>query len=266
MITTEADDKIALHYQPILDFTGRVVGLEALMRWHHRRRGTISPEAFIPVFEQSGLILPLSRWALSEACAEAARWTTKLNVAVNLSPIQFQYDDIPALVRQALGQTGLAPERLELEITEAAINADPLGALSTLLQLEHMGVHLVLDDFGIGDSKPTLLNDYPFSKVKIDTSFIAKLEISASARRILKMIIEHAHSLDRIVVAEGVETDAQVALLADARCDLMQGFLSGRPAAIESFAALTGASDMGSASAAVLADWQMSFEQSGGLH
>jgi EAL domain-containing protein (putative c-di-GMP-specific phosphodiesterase class I) len=210
------------------------------MRWHHQQRGAISPEAFIPVFEKSGLILPLSRWALKQACSDAASWTTALTVAVNLSPLQFTQQDLPELVASALASTGLPPERLELEMTEAALLADPAGARSTLMALAALGVKIALDDFGTGDSAPSYLRDFPFSKLKIDPSFVANIEHSASARWIIHTLVELGHSLGLTVAAEGIETASQHDYLIEQGCDLMQGFLLGRPASIETFAPLTG--------------------------
>lgn len=240
MISTPADDAVTLHYQPWLDSDGEVVGLEALMRWHHQQRGAISPEAFIPVFEKSGLILPLSRWALQQACSDAAAWTEPLTVAVNLSPLQFTDQNLPELVASVLASTGLPAERLELEMTEAALLADAEGAHVTLTALNALGVKIALDDFGTGASAPSYLRDYPFSKLKIDPSFVAEIERSASARWIVHTLIELGHSLDLVVAAEGVETPGQQAYLIEQGCDLVQGFLLGRPAPIEAFTALTG--------------------------
>lgn len=240
MIATPADDSIELHYQPLVDCTGTTVGLKALMRWHHQQRGGISPEAFIPIFENSGLILPLSSWALSRACGDAAYWTEPLIVAVNLSAVQFQQQDLPGLVDGVLASSGLAPGRLELEMTESALLADPAGTRATLRALSALGVRIALDQFGTGSSAPSYLVDYPLSKLKIDTSFVAGIETSASARWIVHTLIELGHSLGLAVAAEGVETPQQRAYLTAQSCDLMQGFLFGRPAAIDSFAALTG--------------------------
>lgn len=240
MISTPADDAVALHYQPWQDRDGNVVGLEALMRWHHQERGSISPEAFIPVFEQSGMILPLSRWALMQACSDAVSWTHPLAVAVNLSPLQFVEEDLPELVASVLAITGLPPSRLELEMTEAALLADSGRARATLTALGDLGVKIALDDFGSGASDPSYLRDFPFSKLKIDTGFVAGIDRSASARWIVRTLIELGHSLDLTVAAEGVETLSQHAYLLEEGCDVMQGFLLGRPASIETFAPLTG--------------------------
>lgn len=239
MISTSADDTIALHYQPIVQNGGRVVGLEALMRWHHRQRSAVSPEAFVPIFEKSDLILPLSRWALTRACADAAEWDRPLTVAVNLSPIQFLEDDVPDLVHAALSETGLAARRLELEVTEAALLADPAGTRTALVALDAEGVAITLDNFGTGSASASCLDGFPFSKIKIDTGFVAGIETSASARRIIHMIIELGHSLNLVVAAQGVETASQLNYLADHGCDLLQGFFLGRPSALADIAMLT---------------------------
>lgn len=242
MFSTPADDAITLHYQPLADCAGEVVGLEALMRWHHRERGKISPEAFVPIFEESGLILPLSRWALKQACLDAASWKTPLRVAVNLSAVQFMEEDLPTLVGSILVQTGLAPERLELEMTEVALISCPDRARAAVAAFRSRGIGVALDDFGTGRSSPAYITDFPFSEVKLDDSLIAGIDGagSASARSIIHMVLKLAHSLHIVVAAEGVETERQLAFLRDEGCDLIQGFLIGHPAPISSFSALTG--------------------------
>jgi EAL domain-containing protein (putative c-di-GMP-specific phosphodiesterase class I) len=261
-MSTPVGDTIKLHYQPVIERGGAVVGLEALMRWHHRQRGSISPEAFIPIFEDSGLIVPLSRWALTQACHDAATWNHSLVVAVNLSPRQFFEEDLAQLVSNVLAETGLPAERLELDLTGAALIHDPECALSILSTLSRAGVHLALDDFGIGRTSQTDLTRYPFSKVKIDTSIIAHLEESSSARRLVAMITELGHSLGLVVAAEGVETETQLQYLRAQGCDVMQGFLLGRPGPVEDFTAYTGRAVSGAA--AVLDGWQQNFEQTAG--
>jgi EAL domain-containing protein (putative c-di-GMP-specific phosphodiesterase class I) len=240
MLSTLADDSITLHYQPLVKSDGDVIGFESLMRWHHQQRGHISPEAFIPIFEDCGLIVSLSRWALRQACLDATSWRRPLQVSVNLSPAQFQQDDLPALVAEVLADTGLAPERLELEMTEAALLADPQGAASTLRKLSARGVRIAFDNAGGGVALPFFLKDYPFSRVKIARDVVSNIETSQSARSIVHMILLVGRSMNVPVAAKGVETGAQLAYLVDQGCDLIQGFLVGRPAALTSFAALTG--------------------------
>lgn len=240
MLSTSVDDSITLHYQPLVESDGDVVGFEALVRWHHQRRGSISPEAFIPVSENSGLILPLSRWAIKQACLAAASWRRPLQVSVNLSPLQLQQGDLPALVGSVLAETGLAPERLELEMTDVALIADPAGTLKTLLELAAQGVRIAFDDARGDAALPFYLRDYPFSRVKIACKLVASIETSASARSIIHMILLVGRSLNVPVAAKGVETGNQLTYLIDQGCDLLQGFLVGQPAPIASFAALTG--------------------------
>lgn len=240
MFSTTKDDSIALHYQPLTECHGEVVGFEALMRWHHQGRGQISPEAFIPIFEKCGVIIPLSRWALTQACFDAASWTRPLGVAVNVSPMQFRLDDLPALVRTVLVSTGLDPTRLELEMTEEALVADPDNALNALIGLRDLGIGIALDDFGTRRSSPAHLKDYPFTKIKIDRSFVLNIETSVAARSVVSMVIDLGHSLTLLVAAEGVESAAQLAYLRERGCDLVQGYFTGRPAPIETFASLTG--------------------------
>lgn len=241
MLSTLADDSIIVHYQPLARCGGGIVGLEALIRWHHQKRGPISPEAFIPVSERSGLIAPLSRWALGVACRQAASWSAPLFVAVNISATHFeQDDDLPAVVDAALEESGLAPERLELELTEAALEADPTRAALTMQRLRDRGVRLALDDFGVGPTSLGSVRDFPFTKVKIDGPVIRGIEQSASARSIIRMVIEVGHALGLTVAAEGVETQAQLAFLEAAACDFAQGYLFGRARAIETLAGITG--------------------------
>lgn len=240
MLTTLADDSIALHYQPVVKSNGTVIGFEALMRWHHQRRGLISPEAFIPIFENCGLILPLSHWALRQACLDAMSWRRPLQISVNLSPLQLEQEDLPAQVAEVLAETGLAPERLELEMTETALISNPEGTLAALLQLTALGVRIAFDDAGTGVSLPFYLTDYPFSRVKISRDLASNIETSPSARSIIHMILLVGRSLHVPVAAKGVETGAQLTYLVDQGCDLLQGFLVGRPAPLASFAKLTG--------------------------
>jgi EAL domain-containing protein (putative c-di-GMP-specific phosphodiesterase class I) len=241
MFPTLADDAITLHYQPLARCTGGVAGFEALIRWHHRQRGPVSPEAFIPVSERSGLIAPLSRWALAAACRQAASWNANLVVAVNVSAAQFAEErDLPGLVAGLLAESGLEAERLELELTEAAVVADRSRAISVMRGLRELGVGLALDDFGAHGPALGAIRDFPFSKIKIDGTVVAGIEHSASARSIIRMVIDLAHALGRDVAAEGVETMEQRAFLEAAGCDFAQGYCYGRPRPIETFGGLTG--------------------------
>jgi len=240
MISTPSDDSVALHYQPLVNDHGKVVGLESLMRWHHQHRGLASPEGFVPIFENCALIMPLSRWALRQACLDAVRWKRPLRVSVNASPMQFYRDDLPTLVGALLDETGLAPDRLELEVTEAALAADPGSAPAMLIRLERRGVRLALDDAGSGVTLPFLLQDHSFAAIKIARNLVAQIETSAAARSVIHFIMLAGHAMDVPVTAKGVETIGQLAYLREQGCDLIQGYLVGAPGPIESFALVTG--------------------------
>ncbi len=242
MFATIGHDAITLHYQPIAGPGGVIVGMEALMRWHHQQRGPISPEAFIPIFEQSGMIVPLSRWALGRACEQAASWERPLQVAVNLSAIQFDRENLFELVRTALGQSRLVPERLELEVTAPALAVAPERTIATMRDLRARRVEIALAGFTGDRASLALMKDFPFSKVKIARELVAQLETAASARSIVGMIVELAHARGLTVAAEGVETAAQKAILESEGCDWLQGYLIGRPAPIDELAGLTGGS------------------------
>jgi diguanylate cyclase len=240
MLPPAEDDSITLHYQPFADTGGNIVGFEALMRWHHLKRGPISPEAFIPVFEKCGFILPLSRWALKQACLDAVCWRRPLRVSVNLSPMQFEQDDVPAMVEAVLNETGLAPERLELEITEDAFVGNPERSGPALLKLARLGVRLVFDDVGAGVALPFHLRDLPFSKVKIARSVVENVEVSTAARSIVHMIVLVGRSMNVPVAAKGIETAGQLAILIKHGCEFIQGFFISRPGEISDFAGMTG--------------------------
>ena len=199
------------------------------MRWVHPVRGLVSPADFVPIAEENGLILPLGEWALRAACREAARWSEPLKVAVNLSPRQFQQTDLPERVLAILTETGLSPGRLELEVTESLIIDDTARAQSILRRLKAFGIRIAIDDFGTGYSSLAALQAFPFDKIKIDRSFVGRLEESAQAAAIVRAVLGLGRSLGMTVVAEGVETAAQMRFLADASCDEVQGFLIGRP-------------------------------------
>lgn len=230
MFTTFAHDEIVLHYQPLASQTGTVAGFEALMRWHHQGRGPVSPEAFIPVFESNGMIVPLSRWALGQACRDAAEWPLPLTVSVNLSAVQFEDEDLPALVRSVLAETGLTPRRLEIEMKQATLAQNPARARAVLSELAGLDVGLALDDFAIVPGAASIVSELPFSKIKIDPAIIAAIGTSLAANSIVHMIIGLAHSRGLIAAAKGVENDTQREFLVQERCDLLQGFLIGSPA------------------------------------
>ncbi|HTZ70471.1 MAG TPA: EAL domain-containing protein [Acetobacteraceae bacterium] len=224
--------ELHLHYQPVFDSeTLAVVGYEALLRWRHPKRGNVSPAEFIPLAEQCGLISAIGRWVLETACAEAASWTLPLTIAVNLSPAQFQNQDLARQVRQIVTSTGLATHRLELEVTEGLLVEDTERAQTVLGQLKSLGIRLALDDFGTGYSSLSYLRRFPFDRLKIDRAFVAELGLDADADAIVGCIMAMARSLRLEVTAEGVETEQQLALLRGMRCGNVQGYLLGRPAA-----------------------------------
>ncbi|MBX3477153.1 MAG: EAL domain-containing protein [Brevundimonas sp.] len=222
--------RFELHYQVQASVeSGRVIGYEALLRWPQADGGYISPEHFIPLAEETGLILPIDEWVLRTACAEAAAWPEPHKIAVNLSPVQLSHVDLPRLVHQVLLETGLAPSRLELEITETAMITDLERTIHVLRQLKALGVSIAMDDFGTGYSSLSTLRAFPFDKIKLDRSFMSELDGSPQARAIIRAVLTLGESLDIPVLAEGVETPGQLDFLREQGCDEVQGFLLGRP-------------------------------------
>jgi diguanylate cyclase (GGDEF)-like protein/PAS domain S-box-containing protein len=232
--------ELALHYQPQARIGGEIIGFEALVRWHHPSRGVISPGTFIPLAEESGLIMQLGEWALREACREAASWPKPLQIAVNLSPVQFRDGDLPATVHEILLETGLPPARLELEITEGVLISDFARGVSILRRLKLLGVRIAMDDFGTGYSSLSYLQSFPFDKIKIDRTFIANLTDNHYSATIVRAVIGLGRGLDLPVMAEGVETAAQLAFLARESCEEVQGYFIGRPAPIATYADMVG--------------------------
>ncbi len=237
------DNHLRLHYQPLARIDGEVVGFEALIRWHHPMRGMVSPGTFIPVAEESGLIMRIGEWVLREACREAAGWAHPLHIAVNLSPIQFRHGDLPGLVHTVLLETGLAPGRLELEITEGVMLEDFGRSLSILRRLKALGVRIAMDDFGTGYSSLSYLQAFPFDKIKIDQSFISNIKSNPQSAAIVRAVIGLAHGLNLPVLAEGVETRDQLEFLAAESCNEVQGYLMGRPHPILEYSELVGRPD-----------------------
>ena len=218
-----------LHYQPQLDLrTGQMTGVEALLRWCHPERGWIPPADFIPLAEESDLIVAIGEWVLGEACAQAAAWPS-LTMAVNLSPIQFMRSDLVETVEMVLAKTGLQAERLELEITESVWLADCETAMATLNRLRALGVRVALDDFGTGYASISYLLRFPFDKIKIDRSFIQGLDRMSEANAVVHALIGLGHSIGMRASAEGVETPAQVEHLRKEGCEEVQGFYYGEP-------------------------------------
>ena len=225
-------NELVLHYQPQAKIGDKIIGFEALVRWNHPVRGMIAAGAFIPVAEESGLILPIGEWILREACREAASWPRPLQVAVNLSPAQFHHGDLPGLVHSVLLETGLTPGRLTLEITEGVLIGDFSRATSILRRLKSLGVRIAMDDFGTGYSSLSYLHSFPFDKIKIDRAFIANLDSNPQSAAIVRAVIALARGLDLPVIAEGVETEGQLAFLSREACSEIQGYLLGKPQAI----------------------------------
>ena len=219
-----------LYYQPLFDFKQNQIGsFEALIRWHHPERGMISPADFIPITEETGLITPLGEWVLERACREAASWPQDIHVSVNVSPAQFRTGRLAGAVADALRSSGLAANRLELEITESVILANTGSTMATLMQIREMGVRIAMDDFGTGYSSLSYLRSFPFDKVKIDQSFIRDLDTKADSSVIVGAIIGLCKSLGIRVTAEGVETQAQLDYLFWEGCSEAQGYYFSRP-------------------------------------
>jgi diguanylate cyclase (GGDEF)-like protein/PAS domain S-box-containing protein len=235
-----AQGELTLHYQPQARADGTIIGFEALARWQHPTRGFIPPAEFIPVAEDSGLIIELGEWVLREACREAASWPRPLRIAVNVSGIQFRRGQLQQTVHAVLLETGLAAERLELEITEGVLIENVSRAASILRNLKALGIQIALDDFGTGYSSLSYLQSFPLDRIKIDRSFVAKLGRHDDSTAIVRGVIGLARGLRLPVLAEGVETEEQRRLLAQEGCDEIQGYWLGRPAPIQSYAGIVG--------------------------
>ncbi len=240
--------ELSLAYQPQADAGSRaVLGFEALLRWQHPERGTVSPGVFIPVAEATGLIVNIGAWVLRQACMEAATWAVPLRIAVNVSALQIQQDDLPALVQASLQQSGLDPARLELEVTESVLlsNASashthqPDHVITSLHKVRAMGVRLAMDDFGTGYSSLASLRAFPFDKIKLDRGFVADLGRNDGADAIIRAVLGLGRGLNLPVIAEGVETPGQADALRKEGCNELQGYLIGRPLPITSYADVT---------------------------
>jgi diguanylate cyclase (GGDEF)-like protein/PAS domain S-box-containing protein len=237
--------ELSLYYQPqaaagATVAESEVIGFEALARWLHPVRGFVPPGDFIPLAEESGLIVEMGEWILHEACREAASWAAPLQIAVNLSPAQFMHGDLVGLVHSILLETGLRPDRLELEITEGVLIEDFDRGLALLRRLKALGVRISMDDFGSGYSSLSYLQAFPFDKIKIDRAFVINLGRNPQSAAIVRAVIDLGHGLEMSIVAEGVETQEQLGFLSEEGCDAVQGYLIGRPAPIAQFAALVG--------------------------
>ena len=231
--TTEAELREALtrgelevNYQPLVNAQSKIVcGAEGLLRWRHPSRGLVPPSEFIPIAEESSLIIQIGEWVLRQACAAATKWPAHVTVAVNVSAVQLRNKSFVSMVANALGTAGLTANRLELEITESVLLDDAFSVLSTLRQLKNLGVKIVLDDFGTGYSSLSYVQTFAFDKVKIDRSFIRYIEVEDGSKAIVEAVIEMARRLNLETVAEGIETAAQEQQLSELGCTMLQGFL-----------------------------------------
>jgi diguanylate cyclase (GGDEF)-like protein len=227
--TAVGHDELLLHYQPQARIDGTICGFEALARWRHPKRGMVSPATFIPLAEQDGSIVEIGEWTLREACREAASWSSPLQIAVNLSPVQFRFGDLAGLVHSILFDTGLAPSRLELEITEGVLIRDAQTALTILRRLKSFGVKIAMDDFGTGYASLSSLQSFPFDKIKIDRSFVSGVAENGQSAAIVRSILTLGTALGIPVIAEGVETKKELDFLSAEGCAEIQGYLLGRP-------------------------------------
>lgn len=219
-----------LFYQPIVNIASKqIVAFEALLRWNHPKKGMISPATFIPLAEETSLIVPIGDWVLQQACRDAVSWSNNIKVAVNLSPVQFKRGALEMSVTRALAGTGLHGSRLELEITESILLQDEATTRDTLNNLRVLGVKIAIDDFGTGYSALSYLRNFPLDKIKIDQSFIRDLREKGNAAAIVRAISELGTALDMTIVAEGVETAEQLMILGDQRCTEAQGYFIARP-------------------------------------
>ena len=226
------ENTLDIVYQPLVSVTTRrPIGFEALLRWQHPSRGPIPPDRFVPIAESTGLIVPIGAWVLRRACTDAVSWPRSPRVSVNLSAVQFSNPALVDTVAAALRESGLAPGRLELEITESAMLQDTEANLATLHRLKALGVDICMDDFGTGYSSLGYLQRFPFDKVKIDRAFIAELGRSRASAAIVGAVIELCSSLEMSTTAEGVETEEQFSALVRVGCTEAQGyyFSAGRP-------------------------------------
>jgi diguanylate cyclase (GGDEF)-like protein len=230
-------NELELNYQPITNVRrGDVSGFEALARWRHPVKGMVPPAVFIPIAEDSGLIVRLGEWALMEACRNAARWPGELKIAVNLSPVQFTAPNLFEVIEQTLAKTGLAPHRLELEITERIFMENTENTLATLRRIKGLGVRIALDDFGTGYSSLSYLRSFPFDKIKVDQAFVSDLSERNEHIVIVQAVVSIARALGMTTIAEGVETEAQYEFLVALGCDEVQGYLFSAPVPMDRLA------------------------------
>jgi EAL domain-containing protein (putative c-di-GMP-specific phosphodiesterase class I) len=223
-------DQLQAFYQPIYNIAeSRICGYEALIRWRHPEKGMISPTQFIPIAEEAGLIAATGEWMMRRACMDARTWPDRLKVAVNLSSVQFKHSDIPAMVADALAESGLRPNRLELEVTETVLLQNSVGVLQMLHDLRALGVRIALDDFGTGYSSLSYLRTFPFDKIKIDQSFVKEMHTRPDCMAIVNSVVRLAGELGITTTAEGVETEEQFTYLKQLSCTEVQGYFIDRP-------------------------------------
>lgn len=221
-------DGLAVWYQPLMEISGqRIVGLEALLRWHHPQRGDVSPADFIAIAEETGMIIPLGEWVLREACKTALK-LPQVIVAVNVSPVQFRASGFVERMIEIVQSEGADPQRLELEITEGVLIEDEHEARNSIIALRDAGFRIALDDFGTGYSSLNYLSTFPVDKIKIDRSFTQSLGVAENSTAIVESVVRLGHAMGLTVTAEGVETEGQKNALADAGCNELQGYLFSR--------------------------------------
>lgn len=235
-------NQLRVYYQPQVDAEGKIFGVEALVRWQHPERGLLTPEKFIPLAEESGLIGELGNWMLAESCRQLKAWAddpqfSRIRISVNVSAHQLSGGDFNVIVREALAQTGANPQRLMLELTESALASDLASVRSAMENVRSQGVEWALDDFGTGFSSLSVLRSLPLSKIKIDKQFVHDASRSESGRQLLVKILEIASVMQMTALAEGIEDETQQAMLVGMGCSQFQGYLFGRPQALDQFEA-----------------------------
>jgi len=235
-------NEMVLFYQPQVSFaTGEITGMEALVRWNHPTWGLIPPAKFIPLAEETGMIVPIGRWVLEEACRQTHAWHEagfSIHIAVNLSARQFEQEDLIQMVSTIVDQSKLTPSALELELTETSVMARGDAAIEIMNSLKELGIKLSVDDFGTGYSSLSYLRRFPFDVLKIDRSFAMEIESDDVNLAIVRAIVDMSHAVGLTVVVEGVETQAQYQKLRDLGCDIMQGYLFSRPICAEEMNAM----------------------------
>jgi EAL domain-containing protein (putative c-di-GMP-specific phosphodiesterase class I) len=219
-----------LYYQPVVNLaSNEVVSFEALIRWNHPKHGLVTPAAFIPLAEEIGFIIAMGEWVIRQACATAARWPGDLRVAVNISAAQFRNSSLLEVIVNALAASGLAPARLEIEITETVLLQNRETTLAVLHRLRALGIRIAMDDFGTGYSSLTYLQSFPFDKIKIDRSFVKDINRNTGSLNIVRAVAALANGMGMTATAEGVETHQQLAQIVAAGCTEMQGYLFSQP-------------------------------------